>query len=84
MQNSHKELWSLLNWANPGSLGDWTSFERHYVDPLKLGQKRDCTDIQLAKVLIVPSEALLWLSLMFNHPLPPAGGGRGLAKRQWS
>lgn len=51
MQNSHKELWALLNWANPGSLGDWTSFERHYVEPLKLGQKKDCTDIQLAKVL---------------------------------
>ena len=51
MQNSHKELWALLNWANPRSLGDWTSFERHYVEPLKLGQKKDCTDIQLAKVL---------------------------------
>ncbi len=59
MQNSHKELWSLLNWANPGSLGDWTSFERHYVDPLKLGQKRDCTDIQLAKVLTTLLQALL-------------------------
>ena len=50
-QNSHKELWALLNWANPGSLSDWTSFERHYVDPLKLGQKKDCSDLQLAKVL---------------------------------
>ena len=51
MQNTHKELWALLNWANPGSLSDWTSFERHYVDPLKIGQKKDCSDLQLAKVL---------------------------------
>ena len=50
-QNSHKELWALLNWANPGSLSDWASFERHYVEPLKLGQKKDCSDLQLAKVL---------------------------------
>ncbi len=67
MQNSHKELWSLLNWANPGSLGDWTSFERHYVDPLKLGQKRDCTDIQLAKVLTAPLNAAFW-ALLKLHP----------------
>ena len=50
LQNAHKELWALLSWANPGSLSDWTSFERHYVNPLKYGQKKDCTDIQLAKV----------------------------------
>lgn len=50
LQNTHKELWAVLSWANPGSLSDWKSFERHYVDPLKYGQKRDCTEIQLAKV----------------------------------
>ena len=40
----------MLNWANPGSLSDWTSFERHYVDALKFGQKRNCSNLQLAKV----------------------------------
>ena len=50
VQNTHRELWTVLNWANPGSLSDWTSFERHYVDALKFGQKRNCSDLQLAKV----------------------------------
>ena len=45
----------MLSWANPGSLSDWTSFERHYVDALKFGQKRNCSDLQLA---MVPSHSL--------------------------
>lgn len=70
LQNAHKELWALLSWANPGSLSDWTSFERHYVNPLKYGQKKDCTDIQLAKVGIsycdccVAGEAIAMLILL--------------------
>lgn len=31
-------------------MGDWNQFLEHYVNPMKQGQKRDCTDLQLAKV----------------------------------
>ena len=52
----------MLNWANPGSLSDWTSFERHYVDALKFGQKRNCSDLQLAKVLACSLHLVLSLA----------------------
>lgn len=50
MQNDYGELWSLLHWANPTRMGDWEQFQDFYVKPLKEGQRRDCTDLQLAKV----------------------------------
>jgi hypothetical protein len=31
-------------------MGDWDMFKKYYVDTLKMGQKRDNTDLQLAKV----------------------------------
>ncbi len=49
-QNDYQELWSLLHWANPLKMGAWDQFLEHYVNPMKQGQKRDCTDLQLAKV----------------------------------
>ncbi|CAL8464574.1 g4109 [Coccomyxa elongata] len=49
MQNDYGELWSLLHWANPTRMGDWEQFQDFYVKPLKEGQRRDCTDLQLAK-----------------------------------
>ncbi|EIE19153.1 hypothetical protein COCSUDRAFT_20093, partial [Coccomyxa subellipsoidea C-169] len=49
MQNDYQELWSLLHWANPLKMGAWDQFLEHYVNPMKQGQKRDCTDLQLAK-----------------------------------
>ncbi len=51
MQNQHKELWSLLHWANPERIKDWPGFNRHYVKALKMGQKEDATAEQLRKVL---------------------------------
>ncbi|PIA88856.1 Switch 2 [Cercospora beticola] len=49
IQNKYEELWTLLNWANPGcvsSVGNWKST---ICVPLKMGQSHDATLSQLAK-----------------------------------
>lgn len=63
-QNDHKELWCLLHWANPTKMGDWRMFKEYYVDTLKMGQKKDNTDWELAKVLCSVSEQIRMLFLL--------------------
>lgn len=48
IQNNYEELWTLLNWANPGQLGDRKSWKDCISGPLQLGQSYDSTHQQLA------------------------------------
>lgn len=38
MQNKHKELWTLVNFIQPGLLGSWKDFSHHIVKVLKLAR----------------------------------------------
>ncbi|KAJ9246005.1 hypothetical protein DTO027B5_8409 [Paecilomyces variotii] len=49
IQNKYEELWTLLNWANPGKLGPVTTWKTSISDPLKIGQSHDATLYQLSK-----------------------------------
>ncbi|KAE8350227.1 P-loop containing nucleoside triphosphate hydrolase protein [Aspergillus coremiiformis] len=49
IQNKYEELWTLLNWTNPGKLGPVTIWKRSISDPLKIGQSHDATLYQLSK-----------------------------------
>lgn len=49
LQNNLKELWCLLNWANPGCLGKWKRFAQDFVKPLEQGQKHDVVKRELAQ-----------------------------------
>lgn len=49
IQNKYEELWTLLNWTNPGKLGPVTAWKRAVADPLKIGQSHDATLYQLSK-----------------------------------
>ena len=57
MQNEHKELWALLDWAAPGALGDWKEFKTQFADPLQHAQKATATDDELALVSCQPVPA---------------------------
>lgn len=48
IQNSYDELWTLLNWANPGQFGPLTTWQQSITLPLKLGQSHDATVAQLS------------------------------------
>ncbi|ETN37616.1 uncharacterized protein HMPREF1541_07238 [Cyphellophora europaea CBS 101466] len=49
IQNKYEELWTLLNWTNPGRLGPITTWKVSICTPLKLGQSHDASNYELAR-----------------------------------
>jgi len=49
IQNSYDELWTLLNWTNPGKFGPISTWKASISEPLKIGQSHDATVHQLSK-----------------------------------
>ncbi|KAI7472598.1 DNA excision repair protein [Hortaea werneckii] len=49
IQNKYEELWTLLNWTNPGRFGPISNWKAMICLPLKMGQSHDATYSQLAK-----------------------------------
>ncbi|PGH29759.1 hypothetical protein GX50_07486 [[Emmonsia] crescens] len=49
IQNKYEELWTLLNWTNPGKFGPVSTWKSTICDPLKIGQSHDATVYQLSK-----------------------------------
>ena len=49
IQNSYDELWTLLNWTNPGKFGPISTWKQSISVPLKTGQSHDATVYELAK-----------------------------------
>lgn len=48
IQNKYEELWTLLNWTNPGRFGPMSTWKSSIVTPLTMGQSHDATIQQLA------------------------------------
>ncbi|KAI9704901.1 MAG: hypothetical protein M1836_006681 [Candelina mexicana] len=49
IQNKYEELWTLLNWTNPGRFGPISTWRASICEPLKRGQSHDATVYQLSK-----------------------------------
>ncbi|KAL8654021.1 MAG: hypothetical protein Q9210_001762 [Variospora velana] len=49
IQNSYDELWTLLNWTNPGKFGPIKTWKTSISEPLKMGQSHEATNHQLSK-----------------------------------
>ncbi|KAI9784202.1 MAG: hypothetical protein M1816_001024 [Peltula sp. TS41687] len=49
IQNKYEELWTLLNWTNPGHFGPISTWKATISDPLKIGQSHDATMHELSK-----------------------------------
>jgi DNA excision repair protein ERCC-6-like 2 len=47
IQNKYEELWTLLNWTNPGRFGPISTWKSSISEPLKVGQSHDATVYQL-------------------------------------
>ena len=47
IQNKYEELWTLLNWTNPGKLGPISTWKQSVCEPLKVGQSHNATEYQL-------------------------------------
>lgn len=49
IQNKYEELWTLLNWTNPGRFGPITTWKSSISEPLELGQSHNATVYQLSR-----------------------------------
>ncbi|GBF60645.1 switch [Trichophyton mentagrophytes] len=49
IQNKYEELWTLLNWTNPGRFGPISTWKSTICEPLKVGQSHDATIYQLSR-----------------------------------
>ncbi|KAI9744005.1 MAG: hypothetical protein M1818_002739 [Claussenomyces sp. TS43310] len=79
IQNKYEELWTLLNWTNPGRFGPISTWKNSISDPLRLGQSHDATLYQLrrarmtAKKLVqnlLPQFFLRRMKTLIAHQLP--------------
>ncbi|QDS70112.1 hypothetical protein FKW77_005257 [Venturia effusa] len=79
IQNNYDELWTLLNWTNPGRFGSLASWQASISKPLKLGQAHDATSYQLglarrtAEKLVknlLPQFFLRRMKSLIAHQLP--------------
>ncbi|KAM0333290.1 hypothetical protein ACHAQA_001951 [Verticillium albo-atrum] len=79
IQNNYSELWTLLNWTNPGHFGTAGEWDRTIAGPLRIGQSHDATFYQLrnarvtAKKLVtnlLPGFFLRRMKSLIAHQLP--------------
>ena len=79
IQNSYDELWTLLNWTNPGKFGPISTWKQSISLPLKMGQSHDATVHQLSKARktakalvenLLPQFFLRRMKTLIAHQLP--------------
>lgn len=79
IQNKYEELWTLLNWTNPGRFGPISTWVSSISEPLRMGQSHDATVSQLkrarltAKKLVgnlLPQFFLRRMKSLIAHQLP--------------
>ena len=79
IQNSYDELWTLLNWTNPGKFGPISTWKTSISEPLKMGQSHDATVYQLSKARktakklvenLLPQFFLRRMKSLIAHQLP--------------
>ncbi|EAQ85853.1 hypothetical protein CHGG_07106 [Chaetomium globosum CBS 148.51] len=79
IQNKYEELWTLLNWTNPGHFGTRAEWGNTITKPLTVGQSHDATLKQLsiarttAKKLVqnlLPEFFLRRMKTLIAHQLP--------------
>lgn len=49
IQNNYMEMWTILDWTNPGRLGSQKHWKGYVVKPLTIGHSANATDEEKAK-----------------------------------
>lgn len=52
IQNSYNELWTILDWTNPGELGSTKQWKGFVIKPLTIGQSANATEEERTKALV--------------------------------
>jgi len=50
-----QELWTLLDWTNPGQVGTLSEWKNRVAKPLRLGQSHDANNKQLSLARVIHS-----------------------------
>ncbi|KAH7882176.1 P-loop containing nucleoside triphosphate hydrolase protein, partial [Phlebopus sp. FC_14] len=53
IQNSYNEMWTILDWTNPGKLGTNKQWRGFVVKPLTIGQSTNATEEERTKALTI-------------------------------
>jgi DNA excision repair protein ERCC-6-like 2 len=53
IQNSYTELWTLLDWVNPGSVGSMKQWKQIVAEPLIIGQAKGCSEEAQVKAVVI-------------------------------
>ncbi|KAI0717768.1 P-loop containing nucleoside triphosphate hydrolase protein [Cerioporus squamosus] len=53
IQNGYEELWTVLNWTNPGAVGTRKQWESYVEKPLRVGQSKSASDEEHVKAALV-------------------------------
>ena len=75
IQNSYKEMWTILDWTNPGRLGNARQWQGFVVKPLTVGQSTGATQEERAKALVS------CIPFLFHFLLKRESGCRTCSKR---
>ncbi|KAG6830528.1 hypothetical protein H0H92_000200 [Tricholoma furcatifolium] len=67
IQNSYKEMWTILDWTNPGRLGTARQWQGFVVKPLTAGQSAGATPEESAKALVSSSDDSYLKLWLLNH-----------------
>lgn len=79
IQNDYEELWTLLNWTNPGYFGPLAEWKQLISKPLAIGQSHDANPAQLAVARktaeqlvfhLLPDFFLRRMKTLIAHQLP--------------
>ncbi|KAI1850536.1 hypothetical protein JX266_003818 [Neoarthrinium moseri] len=79
IQNKYEELWTLLNWTNPGLFGTKSEWTHTISKPLTIGQSHEATFQQLSKARrtakklvenLLPQFFLRRMKSLIAHQLP--------------
>ncbi|KAI1389993.1 P-loop containing nucleoside triphosphate hydrolase protein [Hypoxylon trugodes] len=79
IQNKYEELWTLLNWTNPGTFGTIRDWKDMICKPLKIGQSHEATLTQLSEARktarklrdnLLPRFFLRRMKSLIAHQLP--------------
>jgi len=52
IQNSYTEMWTILDWTNPGRLGEERHWNGYVAKPLTIGQSAGASEDQRTKALV--------------------------------
>lgn len=52
IQNSYSEMWTILDWTNPGKLGTPKQWQGYVAKPLTTGQSAIATEEERAKAVV--------------------------------